>query len=254
MEKKSLFENSSDDILYNTYSDNDSYNFLLNKLLEQNSEDLFSTKEKSKNEINTEKKNELLKKKRGRRKKNDNNNDSDIVHSKYKNDNIIYKLKTNCMKNILYLLNNLIMKKYNRKNFKLQKIAGEILKDGKKNSNLIFFKSLIKGILLMERTKKIKNKEVIENKTIIQKIEEDNDELLNEILNYNFNDYLKNIFICISKKDFETNFKVECKFLFYDMDIDEKEKKIMIKIVKNDLIKYYENIKERTRKKRNYEN
>ena len=54
MEKKSLFENSSDDILYNTYSDNDSYNFLLNKLLEQNSEDLFSTKEKSKNEIEEE--------------------------------------------------------------------------------------------------------------------------------------------------------------------------------------------------------
>ena len=69
MEKKSLFENSSDDILYNTYSDNDSYNFLLNKLLEQNSEDLFSTKEKSKNEINTEKKNELLKKKKEEGKK-----------------------------------------------------------------------------------------------------------------------------------------------------------------------------------------
>ena len=69
MNKTCTFENSSDDILINIFNDNNSYNFPLNKLLEHNLEDLFSTKEKSKNEINTEKKNELLKKKKEEGKK-----------------------------------------------------------------------------------------------------------------------------------------------------------------------------------------
>ena len=70
MNKTCTFENSSDDILINIFNDNNSYNFPLNKLLEHNLEDLFSTKEKSNNEINTEKKNELLKKKKRKKKKN----------------------------------------------------------------------------------------------------------------------------------------------------------------------------------------
>ncbi len=187
-------------------------------------------------------------KKRGRKKK-DEYNDNNILHSKYDNDNIIYKLKVNCMRNILFLLNDLILQKFHQPTLKLQKIDGGLIKDGKKISNLIFFQSKIKDILLMKRTRKIKKKRVIENKEVIKKIEDDKDELLNEILNYEFNNYLQSIYIRLNNEEFKQKFKVKSNYLFVNLTIDEKQKKIMKKIVENDLINYYNNIQERRTKK-----
>ena len=193
------------------------------------------------------------KKKRGRKKRDNKDNDNKIIHSKYDNDNIIYKLKVNCMRNILYLINDLIWEKYQNPKLKLQKISGRLIRDGKKKKNLQFFNSTIKDILLMERTRKIKNKEVIKNQDIIQKIEKDNneDELLIVILNYTFIDYLNKIYICINEEDFQNIFKVKSNYLFVNLEIDEKQKEKMKSIVENDIIKYYENIHERNRKKKN---
>ena len=90
-----------------------------------------------------------LQKKRGRKKLNEEVNEEDIIHKKTDTDNIIYKLKVNCLKCIRCILNTLLIK--NDFTFKFQKIKAAIVKDGKRNSNLVFLKKKISKILKMER-------------------------------------------------------------------------------------------------------
>ena len=107
----------------------------MNKLKENEEKHMNDIKEESELKYN---KDGTLQKKRGRKELNEKVNEEDIIHKKTDTDNIIYKLKVNCLKCIRCILNALLLK--NDFTFKFQKIKAAIVKDGKRNSNLVFLK------------------------------------------------------------------------------------------------------------------
>ena len=100
----------------------------MNKLKENEEKHMNDIKEESELKYN---KDGTLQKKRGRKKLNEKKNEEDIIHKKTDKDNIIYKLKVNCLKCIRCILNTLLIK--NDFTFKFQKIKAAIVKDGKRN-------------------------------------------------------------------------------------------------------------------------
>jgi hypothetical protein len=187
--------------------------------------------------------NQSLGRKRGRRKLNESNNQNDILHKKSDEDNVIYKLKVSCFKCILSLLNELINKKMKIK-IKLMAINGKYLKDGKKLTNIDFFNSTIRDILLLEKSKRIKHK--IENIDIIEKVKKNYK--IKNIINMKFIDFVEKVFMEMHSIKFEKIFGVKSKYLFKEMNFDNEQKETMKQLVSYGIIKYFKEKKERYRK------
>jgi hypothetical protein len=199
-----------------------------------------------KNEEQIEENKEILKKKRGRKKLGEKRDD--IIHSNYDNDNIIYKIKVQSMKCIYELIIN-ISKKNNIK-IKLNKIEGNILKDGKKSSNLNLFQKSIKDILLMNKsTRYIKNPENIE---IIEKIKHIT--IIQDILKMKFIDFVEKVFMDCNLSDFIDFYGVKSSYLFNEIELSENQRKTMKNLREIGILKYFHNIKERKRKSKKIPN
>ena len=194
------------------------------------------------NEEQIEENKEILKKKRGRKKLGEKRDD--IIHSNYDNDNIIYKIKVQSMKCIYELIIN-ISKKNNIK-IKLNKIEGNILKDGKKSSNLNLFQKSIKDILLMNKSKKyIKNPENIE---IIEKIKHIT--IIQDILKMKFIDFVEKVFMDCNLSDFIDFYGVKSSYLFNEIELSENQRNTMKNLREIGILNYFNNIKGRKRNKK----
>ena len=221
----------------------------INEYLKENEEekDMSDYKEEGKLRYN---KNGTLQKKRGRKKLNKEINEEEIIHKKTDNDNIIYKLKVNCLRCIRYTLNELLIK--NGFNYKIQKINGKIVKDGKKESNLEFLNKKICDIFIMKRSDKY-NKNERSNESIIPKIRVIKE--INKILEMPFIDFFQDIYMKKNWKEFKKEFGVKCEFLFLEttFDIDKEKNKQMKKIMSDlnefGMIQYFNNITPRKSKK-----
>ena len=195
-----------------------------------------------KNEEQIEENKEILKKKRGRKKLGEKRDD--IIHSNYDNDNIIYKIKVQSMKCIYELIIN-ISKKNNIK-IKLNKIEGNILKDGKKSSNLNLFQKSIKDILLMNKsTRYIKNPENIE---IIEKIKHIT--IIQDILKMKFIDFVEKVFMDCNLSDFIDFYGVKSSYLFNEIELSENQRKTMKNLREIGILNYFNKIKGRKRNKK----
>jgi hypothetical protein len=194
------------------------------------------------NEEQIEKNKEILKKKRGRKKLGEKRDD--IIHSNYDNDNIIYKIKVQSMKCIYELIIN-ISKKNNIK-IKLNKIEGNILKDGKKSSNLNLFQKSIKDILLMNKsTRYIKNPENIE---IIEKIKHIT--IIQDILKMKFIDFVEKVFMDCNLSDFIDFYGVKSSYLFNEIELSENQRNTMKNLREIGILNYFNKIKGRRRNKK----
>ena len=194
------------------------------------------------NEEQIEENKEILKKKRGRKKLGEKRDD--IIHSNYDNDNIIYKIKVQSMKCIYELIIN-ISKKNNIK-IKLNKIEGNILKDGKKSSNLNLFQKSIKDILLMNKSKRyIKNPENIE---IIEKIKHIT--IIQDILKMKFIDFVEKVFMDCNLSDFIDFYGVKSSYLFNEIELSENQRKTMKNLREIGILNYFNKIKGRKRNKK----
>ena len=175
-------------------SDNNNIILSLDKQLKKE-KDMNKVKENEEKHMNDNKKENKLKynkdgtlqKKRGRKELNEKVNEEDIIHKKTDTDNIIYKLKVNCLKCIRCILNTLLIK--NDFTFKFQKIKAAIVKDGKRNSNLVFLKKKISKILKMERSGRYRRKNIQTNENIIELIELNKINEIIKILDMRFIDF-----------------------------------------------------------------
>lgn len=196
-----------------------------------------------------------LQKKRGRKKLNEEVNEEDIIHKKTDKDNIIYKLKVNCLKCIRCILNSLLLK--NDFTFKFQKIKAAIVKDGKKESNLDFLNKKISEILKKERSGRYRREDLQSNENIIKLIELKKINEIIKILEMPFIDFFQDIYMKKSSEELETEYGVKCEFLFLETTFDkdktknEEQKKIMSELNEYDLIQYFEKIIPRNPKKKN---
>ena len=212
------------------------------KVKDENSCNKNVTIQNLKNEEQIEENKEILKKKRGRKKLGEKRDD--IIHSNYDNDNIIYKIKVQSMKCIYELIIN-ISKKNNIK-IKLNKIEGNILKDGKKSSNLNLFQKSIKDILLMNKsTRYIKNPENIE---IIEKIKHIT--IIQDILKMKFIDFVEKVFMDCNLSDFIDFYGVKSSYLFNEIELSENQRKTMKNLREIGILNYFNKIKGRKRNKK----
>ena len=140
------------------------------------------------------KKQDLIKRKQGRKKKDEDR--SNIIHSNSAKDNVIYKLKVQSMKCIYDILLGKINKKSSKK-IKLNKIVGNLLKEGKRNYNLDFFNKTIREILLMEKSKRHKSNKIPDNKNTIELYESD----IKDILDMIYVDFVQDIFMKLSQEE-----------------------------------------------------
>ena len=215
----------------------------MNKLKENEEKHMNDIKEESELKYN---KDGTLQKKRGRKELNEKVNEEDIIHKKTDKDNIIYKLKVNCLKCIRCILNSLLLK--NDFTFKFQKIKAAIVKDTKRNSNLDFLNKKISEILKMERSGRYRRKNIQSNENIIKLIELKKINEIIKILEMRFIDFFQDIYMKKNSKELETEFGVKCEFLFLETTFDkdktknEEQKKIMSKLNKDGLIKYFKKI------------
>ena len=223
----------------------------MNKVKENEEKHMNDIKEESELKYN---KDGTLQKKRGRKKLNEKVNEEDIIHKKTDTDNIIYKLKVNCLKCIRCILNTLLIK--NDFTFKFQKIKAAIVKDGKRNSNLVFLKKKISKILKMERSGRYRRKNIQSNENIIKLIELNKINEIIKILEMRFIDFFQDIYMKKNSEELETEFGVKCDFLFLETTFDkdktknEEQKKIMSELNKGGLIQYFEKITPRKPKKK----
>ena len=161
------------------------------------------------------KKQDLIKRKQGRKKKDEDR--SNIIHSNSAKDNVIYKLKVQSMKCIYDILLNKINKK-SSKRVKLNKIVGNLLKEGKRNYNLDFFQKTIREILLMEKSKRYKSNKIPDNKKTIALYESD----IKEILDMIYVDFVQDIFMKLNKDELKERYGVTSKHLFTTIELNEQ--------------------------------
>ena len=228
-----FLKNDNEQIIYDCNNQSFYHNFINSSdPLKLNTNYLFNE-----DEIQIEKK-----KKRGRRKKDEDTRD--CIHRSTDVDNVFYKLKVHAMKSIYDILN----KSYqiNHKG-KFNKIAGDIIKDGKKDSNLEFFNSPIEKILLKRKSKRHDNSNNLENDEIIKYTKED--KIGKRILEMKFDDYVKNIFMKYNKEDFIKEFRVESKSLYSVIDLPSEQKKTMKELVEFGIINHFNKINGRVRNK-----
>ena len=224
----------------------------INKLKENEEKHMNDIKEESELKYN---KDGTLQKKRGRKELKEEVNEEDIIHKKTDKDNIIYKLKVNCLKCIRCILNSLLLK--NDFTFKFQKIKAAIVKDTKRNSNLDFLNKKISEILKMERSGRYRRKNIQSNENIIELIELNKINEIIKILEMPFIDFFQDIYMKKNSEELEIQFGVKCKFLFLETTFDkdktknEEQKKIMSELNKYGLIQYFEKIIPRNPKKKN---
>ncbi len=197
------------------------------------------------NEFENEENKDFSKKKRGRKCLNDKDRNN-IIHTNSDKDNVIYKLKVYIMKNVYYIIPELYFK-YKKIKVKLNRIDGDILKNGKKSFNLEFLNLAIKDILNLTKSKRHKNNKKRENKDIIKEIEEI--EIIKTILNMKFSEFIDQIFM-LSSDDFKQKFEFENAFLFSEIQLSDEQRNTMKDLFKEGLLKHFEKIKGRNRTKK----
>ncbi len=180
----------------------------------------------------------IKKKKSGRKKKND---QSIRTHSKYSNDNCIYKIKNKSFNCIFFTLNNLLKLIPSQEKFK--KIKSSILKDNSKLYNEKLLQTKIKDILLLKISSKYTIPYNYNNQDIINKYS--SNELIKEILNMNYEDCIQNLFM-MNSNDFKEKYSFENNLLFENLIIqDEKEYSILKNLINKGIINYFKKIKPR---------
>ncbi len=167
-------------------------------------------------------------------------------HNKTSEDNIFYKIKVYCMKYIINLLNSILIKNNIPKQF--MKIQGEIIRDGSKLFNILFFESKIKKIFLdFPISKKYKRKKSNKNDELIQYIEENNIQEIIEILDKTFYDIYENDFRKLNNKEYCNKYNIKInKFLYTNLNFDDETKKCLDDFMEYGIMKYLN--KKNTRK------
>ena len=188
----------------------------------------------------------LTKKKQGRKRKTDDR--SNIIHPNSAKDNVIYKLKVQSMKCIYDILLCKINKKSSKK-IKLNKIVGYLLKEGKRDYNLDFFRKTIREILLLEKSKRHKSNKIPDNNITIKEYESE----IIEILDMIYVDFIQDIFMKLSKEELEQRYGVSSDHLFQNIDLTEDQRKTMKDLTDMGIIEYYNNIKPRNRRNKKEE-
>ena len=211
-----------------------------NTFITHNNMENFDVEENHFKQQTEKKKQDLIKRKQGRKKKDEDR--SNIIHSNSAKDNVIYKLKVQSMKCIYDILLGKINKKSSKK-VKLNKIVGNLLKEGKRNYNLDFFKKTIREILLMEKSKRHKSNKIPDNKNTIELYESD----IKEILDMIYVDFVQDIFMKLSKEELKERYGVISEHLFKTIELNEQQKKTMKDLTGIGILEYYKNIKPRKR-------
>ena len=211
-----------------------------NTFITHNNMENFDVEENHFKQQTEKKKQDLIKRKQGRKKKDEDR--SNIIHSNSAKDNVIYKLKVQSMKCIYDILLGKINKKSSKK-VKLNKIVGNLLKEGKRNYNLDFFKKTIREILLMEKSKRHKSNKIPDNKKTIALYESD----IKEILDMIYVDFVQDIFMKLSKEELKERYGVISEHLFKTIELNEQQKKTMKDLTGIGILEYYKNIKPRKR-------
>ena len=211
-----------------------------NTFITHNNMENFDVEENHFKQQTEKKKQDLIKRKQGRKKKDEDR--SNIIHSNSAKDNVIYKLKVQSMKCIYDILLGKINKKSSKK-VKLNKIVGNLLKEGKRNYNLDFFQKTIREILLMEKSKRHKSNKIPDNKNTIELYESD----IKEILDMIYVDFVQDIFMKLSKEELKERYGVISEHLFKTIELNEQQKKTMKDLTGIGILEYYKNIKPRKR-------
>ena len=160
-------------------------------------------------------------------------------HSKYANDNCIYKIKSKSFNCIVYTLNTLLKLISSQDEFK--KIKSSFLKDCTKLYNEKLLQTKIKDILLFQ----ISSKYTIHynNQEVINKYS--SNELIKEILNMNYEDGIQKLFM-MNPNEFMKKYSFENNLLFENLIIqDEKEYSILKNLINKGIINYFKKIKPR---------
>ena len=167
-------------------------------------------------------------------------------HNKTSEDNIFYKIKVYCMKYIINLLNSILIKKNIPKQF--MKIQGEIIRDGSKLFNVLFFESQIKKIFLdFPISKKYKRKKSNKNDELIKYIEENNIQEIIEILDKTFYDIYENDFRKLNNNEYCNKYNIKInKFLYINLNFDDETKKCLDDFMEYGIMNYLN--KKNTRK------
>jgi hypothetical protein len=166
-------------------------------------------------------------------------------HSKYSNDNCIYKIKNKSFNCIIYTLNKLLKQISNQEQFK--KIKSSYLKDCTKLYNEQLLKTKIKDILLFDVSSKYSLQNKNNNQEIINKYS--SNELIYEILNMEYEDCIDNLFM-MSSNDFQKKYSFDNKFLFEKAIKDKKEYLILKQLIDEGIVNYFKNIKPRKLRKK----
>ncbi len=207
-----------------------------------------SNEEQKKSEYNVEKK-EIQTPKRGRKLKNDNNIYSN-THSRLSEDNLSYRIKNNSINCLISSINKAFFHKKNRKKRKykkkIMKIQGEILKNSKRDFNLLLLNKKIANILTLPKCRKY-TKNPSSNSEIISEIRKKNKKI-SEIFDMKFIDFINNIYMKFTSSDFKKHYGFTNKFLFKEnKNFDQELKNAMTNFVEKGILNYYEIKKGRNR-------
>ena len=100
----------------------------------------------------------------------------------------------------------------------------------------------------MERSGRYRREDLQSNENIIEQIKLKEIDKIIEVLDMRFIDFFQKIYMKKNSEELETKFGVKCKFLFLETTFDrdktknEEQKKIMSKLNKDGLIKYFKKI------------
>ena len=191
----------------------------------------------------------FLNKKRGRI--SNNNKSIKGKHDKNSPDNMVKKLKVQIMKFLIILMNHIIGIS-NKKNNNLQLIDPDFTENVTKEYNIHFFNQKVYMILSLNSQNLI----IIQNYYYLDQF--------NQILNMKLNDIIQTIFL-MKSEDFKNKYSFENEFLFEFLKKKNENKKKkkneneefyknMENILKkeNSLLTYFEEIKGRELKKKNF--
>ena len=196
-----------------------------------------------------EEKKEIQTPKRGRKLKNDNNIYSN-THSRLSEDNLSYRIKNNSINCLISSINKAFFHKKNRKKRKykrkIMKIQGDILRNSKRDFNIILLNKKIENILKLPKSRKL-TKNPYSNSEIISEIRKKNKKI-SEILDMTFIDFINNIYMKFTSSDFKKHYGFKNKFLFKEnKKFDSELKNAMTNFVEKGILNYYQIKKTRNR-------
>ena len=178
--------------------------------------------EKEKNDLKNNNSNSLQKKLSGRKRKNSLDNNGKF-HNKSQNDNILRKINVHFLNFIIDFINEVLCKcdiKTKNINDKFYEINGKYKKIINKTNFNFISNQTISQILTLENNNKYINKN--QNRELLDKIKNSNNEILNKILSKKYIDIFKEVFYINKKEIFYEGLVLNLPKTFDDFLINVK--------------------------------